>query len=180
MKRKIPELDLPVHRHRKLTQEEREVWQRMHDTPPLASLRDAPPPAQKSAVPVKPGGRKKKTVVPEVNPLDKETLARIRRKLTAIEATFDLHGHTRHTGYDALAAFLRKAHAGGLRTVLIVTGRGRAGVEGILRTELPRWLGETALRGIVMAYDSALPAHGGSGAFYVRLRARPRVPASPS
>ncbi|MBY0407454.1 MAG: Smr/MutS family protein, partial [Rickettsiales bacterium] len=41
---------------------------------------------------------------------------------------------------------------------------------GVLREMLPQWLTEPGLRPLVLAYDTAKPQHGGSGAYYILLR----------
>ena len=56
--------------------------------------------------------------------------------------TLDLHGRTAQRAFHALTAFLRAAHAEGVRCVEVVTGQG-----GVLRRELPLWLNLPELRG---------------------------------
>ncbi|NNE82945.1 MAG: hypothetical protein HKN28_03145, partial [Alphaproteobacteria bacterium] len=58
-------------------------------------------------------------------------------------------------------------------TVLVITGKGsvREG-GGILRRRLPDWLNQSICRPHVLAFATARPEHGGSGAFYVLLRRR--------
>jgi DNA-nicking Smr family endonuclease len=102
--------------------------------------------------------------------VDARTLTKIRRGLLGIDATLDLHGHTRETGHLAVIRFVLESQAQGKKLVLIITGKGKAGKDGILKEELPRWLNETALRRAVIAYDNAGPRHGGGGAWYVRIR----------
>ena len=58
----------------------------------------------------------------------------------------DLHGHTAQHAFQAMVAFLRAAHAEGLRCVEVVTGQGD-----VLRRELPLWLNLPELRTIVLA-----------------------------
>ena len=58
----------------------------------------------------------------------------------------------------------------GLRTVLIVTGKGRRDGVGVLKSALPRWLNETPLPPFVLALSQARPEHGGTGALYVLLK----------
>jgi DNA-nicking Smr family endonuclease len=104
---------------------------------------------------------------------EKQQLARGR---AAIEARIDLHGMTQAQAHLALARFLRRAQADGAKFVLVITGKGaRAGDagRGVLRRQVPLWLGLPDLRDAVVGFEEAHFAHGGEGALYVRLR-RPR------
>ena len=66
----------------------------------------------------------------------------------------------------------------GARLVIVVTGKGGPLDElgswpnerGVLRRLAPHWLRETDLRSVVLGFEEAGRAHGGSGALYVRLR----------
>jgi DNA-nicking Smr family endonuclease len=102
--------------------------------------------------------------------MESRLLARIKRGAVPLEAILDLHGHTRETAYEALLRFIVSLGSRGIRTALIITGKGSGKSEGILRRELPRWLCETPLREHIIAYDRADRQHGGSGAWYVRIR----------
>jgi DNA-nicking Smr family endonuclease len=107
--------------------------------------------------------------------LDRRQALRLRRGQVSIEARLDLHGMTQAQAHHALASFLARSHAAGKRVVLIVTGKGtRQGADGsptgVLRRTVPRWLGEPALRQLVLAAASALPRDGGEGALYLLLR----------
>ncbi|MDR1826736.1 MAG: Smr/MutS family protein, partial [Methylobacteriaceae bacterium] len=72
--------------------------------------------------------------------------------------------------------------ARGKTLVLVVTGKGSAAPaetlaslydrRGILRQMLPHWLAGPELRPVVLGFDEAAVRHGGSGAWYVRLRRR--------
>ena len=55
--------------------------------------------------------------------------------------------------------------------MLVITGKGRAG-DGVLRREVPLWIGQPPLDRLVIAYEPAAAAHGGDGALYLRLRAK--------
>ena len=74
--------------------------------------------------------------------VDSATWHRFRTGKLPAARTLDLHGHTAQRAFHALAAFLRVAHAEGLRCVEVVTGQG-----GVLRRELPLWLNLPELRG---------------------------------
>ena len=104
--------------------------------------------------------------------VDRRTATRFRRGLMPIDATLDLHGHTRQSGRAALAGFLRAHRAAGRRCVLVVTGKGLKDdwSPGALRAALPGWLNAPDLRRLILAFSHAQPHHGGSGAVYILLR----------
>lgn len=91
------------------------------------------------------------------------------KKGAAVEARIDLHGMSQTEAYAALHRFIRAQQAAGRRSLLVITGKGRAG-GGVLRRLLPLWLEEAPLRDAVVAFASAKPKDGGAGAFYIRLR----------
>jgi DNA-nicking Smr family endonuclease len=106
-----------------------------------------------------------------LHPLDRPTLEKLARGRTPIEGRVDLHGMTQDEAYSLLYSFLRRAHAGGVRYVLVITGKGSSsGGDGILRRSVPAWLSTPAFRPLVSSHDHAARHHGGSGALYVRLR----------
>ncbi len=105
--------------------------------------------------------------------LDRRTHDRLRRGRLAIEGRLDLHGMTRERAHQALSVFLHRAHERGARCVLVVTGKGssREGA-GVLRRDVPHWLNQGGLRGMVLAFHHAQIRDGGEGALYVLLRRR--------
>jgi DNA-nicking Smr family endonuclease len=102
-----------------------------------------------------------------------------------IDAALDLHGLTQSEAHDALRGFLRHSQARGARLVIVVTGKGGPRDEpgrwpqerGVLRRLTPHWLREADLRSVVLGFEEAGRAHGGSGALYVRLRRPQGAPA---
>ncbi len=113
--------------------------------------------------------------------LDRRNAQRLRRGQMPIDARLDLHGMTRDAAHGALIGFIRNGTERGHRCVLVITGKGapRGGDDagfmpdrstGILRAEVPRWLGEAALKPQIVAWTPATAKHGGSGALYVLLR----------
>jgi DNA-nicking Smr family endonuclease len=56
--------------------------------------------------------------------------------------------------------------------VLVITGKGTAG-KGVIRQALPNWLDEAPLSEQVVAYHTAKPKDGGTGAWYLKLRQKP-------
>jgi len=103
--------------------------------------------------------------------VDRRTVDRLRRGQIAIEAEIDLHGHTQEAAHRALQAFISGQANAGRRCVRVVTGKGsfREG-GGVLKTAVPRWLNESPLREMVLAFSHARRDDGGEGALYVLLR----------
>ena len=95
---------------------------------------------------------------------------RVARGKHAIDARLDLHGLTQAQAHAALLRFLRNAHERDARLVLVITGKGRGGETGVLRRQVPQWLGLPEFRSLVVGFEDAHIAHGGEGALYVRVR----------
>ncbi|MBN9073049.1 MAG: Smr/MutS family protein [Rhizobiales bacterium] len=103
--------------------------------------------------------------------LDRPTHEKLARGRLQIEAKVDLHGLTQSEAHGLLLSFLHRAHASGLRYVLVVTGKGSTSKgDGVLRRAVPEWLATPAFRSVVGSHDAAARHHGGGGALYVRLR----------
>jgi DNA-nicking Smr family endonuclease len=99
-----------------------------------------------------------------------QELRRLRRGLYPIEEELDLHGLSQAAARDSLAEFLVQNRDAGRRCVKIIHGKGyRSGARGpILKIAVNSWLRRHA---DVMAFTSARPIDGGTGAVYVLLRA---------
>ena len=95
---------------------------------------------------------------------------RVARGKEAIDARLDLHGFTQSEAHAALLRFLRNANARNARLVLVITGKGRGGEIGVLRRQVPQWLGLPEFREFVVGFEDAHITHGGEGALYVRVR----------
>jgi DNA-nicking Smr family endonuclease len=114
--------------------------------------------------------RAQKSVAP-LPPAPPPSLGRKELRRLKIEARFDMHGLSLKAGYDALEEFLRHAQGKGIKTVLVITGKGSMSAENTLRRQLPRWVEDTPLRQLVSAlHHPAKLQDGGSGAFYVEVR----------
>jgi DNA-nicking Smr family endonuclease len=113
-------------------------------------------------------------------PLGRRLRQRVARGRQSIDARLDLHGMTQSRAHAALLHFLRRAQADSAQIVLIVTGKGTGGGErephierGVLKRQVPIWLGLPEFRPLIVGFEDADVGHGGQGALYVRLR-RPR------
>lgn len=105
-------------------------------------------------------------------PQDASGEKRVRRGRLEIDARIDLHGMTQDQARTALGRFLDRLAASDARCGLVITGKGRAPSEGILRRRLPEWLAEPALAAVVASFAPAHARHGGEGAWYVFVRRR--------
>ncbi len=172
---------------------------RAQATPSVETVPIVPPPPNPEPAPTKSKKAQKKAGIVEPPPkpakpavkalvkghvvdMDRSTADKLRRGRLEIDGRLDLHGMTALQAQAAVGRFISASHHLGRRCVLIITGKGmrsraaapwlRAdeGEDGVLRTGLPRWLNEPALRPLVLAVTPAQPQHGGQGAVYVLLK----------
>ena len=143
---------------------------------PVGAGTRAPAPSPIPAEP--PTGRLAKPSTPPLAPIERRLKRELARGRAPIDAALDLHGLTQAEAHQALRGFLRHSQTRGARLVIIVTGKGGAIDElsgwpnerGVLKRLTPQWLREPDLRSVVLGFEEAGRAHGGSGALYVRLR----------
>lgn len=102
--------------------------------------------------------------------LSRTVMRKLRRGRYSIEAELDLHGLNANQARLALDDFLSDCLARRLGCVRIVHGKGtRSGRDGpVLKPKVVRWLRR---RNAVLAFTTARPVDGGTGALYVLLRA---------
>jgi DNA-nicking Smr family endonuclease len=184
-------------RLRRLSDEEIALWtevarsvaRRRGATLPAPSnpVRPARTAAQPATSTEPPPARATKPSAPPLAPIERRLKRDLSRGRAAIDGALDLHGLTQAEAHQALRGFLRHSQAQGARLVIIVTGKGGATDEwsgwpnerGVLKRVTPQWLREPDLRSVVLGFEEAGRAHGGSGALYVRLR-RFQVPSARS
>jgi DNA-nicking Smr family endonuclease len=96
-------------------------------------------------------------------------LRQFKRGDMPLEARLDLHGHTIAEAGRVLGEFLSEAEQAGLRCVIVVHGKGQRSADArpVLKSQVNQWLRDTPT---VLAFSSAQPKHGGTGALYVLLR----------
>lgn len=101
--------------------------------------------------------------------LQHSTMRKFRRGHYAVEAELDLHGRVVSEAHVLVNAFLQEAQLRGRRCVRIIHGKGRrsASQVPVLKTKINTWLRR---KDEVLAFCSARPADGGTGAVYVLLR----------
>lgn len=98
-----------------------------------------------------------------------EVLRKLKRGQFAVEAEIDLHGLGRHAAHEALRQFLNDSVLRGLRCVRVIHGKGlRSGPGGpVLKHVVNHWLRKLEN---VVAFATAQPVDGGTGAVYVLLK----------
>ena len=190
-----PRLDPePVRRRkRSLSREEQALWESVarqvkplrkravvkaqHDAEPDDSakpLHAAKKAERAHTTPAAPRVVAKPPVHPPLVALGRRERSHLARGRKEIEARLDLHGMTQARAHRALIAFLSRASEDGLTFVLVITGKGRSGApeseRGVLRRQVPEWLGLPEFRSLVVGFEEASIGHGGAGALYVRLR----------
>ena len=96
-------------------------------------------------------------------------LRKLRRGQFGINGQLDLHGLTIPEARHALAGFLHTRQARGAQCVVIIHGKGYGSQhkQPILKNKVNSWLQQHTE---VLAFCSAQPADGGTGAVYVLLR----------
>ncbi|NOK04382.1 MULTISPECIES: Smr/MutS family protein [Myxococcus] len=104
--------------------------------------------------------------------IDRNLLRALRRGDFAIQGQLDLHGKTQNEARDALERFLGDSRRAKKRCVLVVHGRGLNSKDQIpvLKERLKGWLSEKRIGRMVLAFATARPQDGGTGAVYVLLR----------
>lgn len=187
-----PNLDPPPspRRRRALSREEAELWDSvarqakplrkrarpikisadvMEEVTVIAKLSPSPKP---SATPRKVAAAP--SAPPPLAPLGRRERSQLSRGRKDIDARLDLHGMTQIRAHRVLLNFLHDAHVSGMTFVLVITGKGRTvGPEserGVLRRQVPQWLGLPEFRSLVVGFEEAHIGHGGGGALYVRIR----------
>jgi DNA-nicking Smr family endonuclease len=195
-------------RRRTLRPDEKELWQAvarttqaMHPTRPVREKQDEPPahlpdPAPRPKKPQpwlsdfrvgeKSAHTPRHDLAPTVSErliaapvrMDRKNFDRMSRGKLAPEARIDLHGMTLAEAHPELIRFILNAHSDGLRLVLVITGKGKRGVDtgpipqrqGVLKQQVPHWLHMPPLGPAILQVAEAHLKHGGTGAYYVYLR----------
>jgi DNA-nicking Smr family endonuclease len=175
-------------RLRRLTDEEIALWTEVArgvaprrgailPTPSKPAVAEPSPPPTTRIAATAAGKQARPSALP-LAPIDRRLKRELQRGRREIDGALDLHGMTQAEAHQTLRGFLRRSQARGARIVIVVTGKGGPLDEpgpwpherGVLRRLTPHWLREPDLRSIVLGFEEAGRAHGGSGALYVRLR----------
>ena len=101
--------------------------------------------------------------------LQHKVLRKLKRGQYRIEDELDLHGYTRPEARKVLIAFLQHSKQQSFQCVRIIHGKGRRTYDAapVLKAAVNKWLRQ---RNEVLAFSSARPEHGGTGALYVLLK----------
>ena len=99
----------------------------------------------------------------------KSVLKKLRTGKLPIDDVLDLHGMTIASAKAALAEFLSQAGKSNWRFIRIIHGKGNNSRNGVpvIKGKLNQWLRQ---RDEVLAFCSAQPKDGGTGAVYVLLK----------
>ena len=101
------------------------------------------------------------------NGIQQQFFKRLRDGQIALESRLDLHGYTTEHARETLCQFIHDCVEHGLRSVLIVHGKGSRGDKPVIKPLLNYWLPQIS---DVLAFCSAKPRDGGTGAVYVLLK----------
>lgn len=101
--------------------------------------------------------------------LQHKLVKKLRRGELAIEAELDLHGLFRVEAREAVVRFLNECRQNRVRCVRIIHGKGHGSEQKrpVLKQYVNHWLQQ---RDEVLAFCSARPVDGGTGAIYVLLK----------
>ena len=104
--------------------------------------------------------------------VDARLMRSLRRGDFSIQGQLDLHGMTQAEAQEAVDRFLNESRRAGKRCVLIVHGRGLNSKDQVpvLKERMREWLNQKRLGKTVLAFATARPQDGGTGAVYVLLR----------
>jgi DNA-nicking Smr family endonuclease len=103
--------------------------------------------------------------------VQQRVMEKLRRGQFAIEKELDLHGLTVVDAENALKRFLVYCRQNEIRCVRIIHGKGHGSKDKkpVIKNKLNQWLQKN---NSILAFCSARPVDGGTGAIYVLLRNR--------
>jgi DNA-nicking Smr family endonuclease len=99
--------------------------------------------------------------------IQQKVLKRLKQGLMPWQGAVDLHGCTLDQARDAVEQLVSQARRDGIQVIKIVHGKGSTSEKPMLKSCVNGWLRQ--LNG-VLAFVSALPRDGGTGAVYVLLK----------
>jgi DNA-nicking Smr family endonuclease len=101
--------------------------------------------------------------------LQHSVMRKLRRGHYTVEAQLDLHGFTAAEARAALTRFMHEARASGARCIRVIHGKGNGSHQRqpVLKVKVNHWLRQWDG---VLAFASAPPNDGGTGAVYVLLK----------
>ena len=101
--------------------------------------------------------------------LQRSAFKKLRTGKFVVEGELDLHGQTVAEAREHIAGFIHEARMRGLRCVRIIHGKGLTSPNKlpVLKNKVNHWLQQ---KDEVLAFCSAQPVDGGTGAVYVLLK----------
>ena len=101
--------------------------------------------------------------------IQKQVFRKLKKGHYSIEAELDLHGLTRDEAQQQLSVFVSEAQEHGVRCVRIIHGKGYGSSNKgpVIKPLVNQWLRR---RAEILAFCSARPADGGTGAVYVLIK----------
>ena len=107
-----------------------------------------------------------------VHGFNRKLMRKLKKGQFPVQDYVDLHGLTKQDAEIRIRDFLLQSNRLGLRCVLVVHGRGLNSEDHIpvLKERLPLWLSRGPVKKIVLAFSTAMPYDGGTGAIYILLR----------
>lgn len=99
--------------------------------------------------------------------LQHKVLRNFRQGKYNTDVTLDLHGMTVDEAREAMNTFLLGCFDKGIQSIKIIHGKGRGLSKPILKNKVNQWLRQVDF---VLAFISARPREGSSGALYVLLK----------
>lgn len=107
-------------------------------------------------------------------PVSVNRLRQVRRGGIRIDLQLDLHGLTRDEAIENLERFVKGAYNRGQKGVLVITGKGNNSPgEPVLKAAVAAWLRDPG-KGMVAEFVLAPKEMGGSGAYVVFLKEKPK------
>ncbi|MBW2616009.1 MAG: Smr/MutS family protein [Deltaproteobacteria bacterium] len=107
-----------------------------------------------------------------VHGFNRKLMHKLKKGQFPVQDYVDLHGLTKQDAEIRIRDFLLQSNRLGLRCVLVVHGRGLNSEDHIpvLKERLPLWLSRGPVKKMVLAFSTAMPYDGGTGAIYILLR----------
>ena len=103
--------------------------------------------------------------------IQRKTIRKLKRGQLRCQQTLDLHGMTIAEARQVLSEFIDLCQTERIKNICVIHGKGfrSSGMQPVLKNRVNNWLRQ---HDTVMAFCSARPADGGTGALYVLLRSR--------
>ena len=103
---------------------------------------------------------------------DRKLMQKLKKGLFPIQDYVDLHGMIKSDAEMKMRDFILKCHRQGFRCVLVVHGKGLNSENQIpvIKEQIPLWLSRGPVRKIILAFCTAMPYDGGTGAIYLLLK----------